>query len=153
MSRANTAELLGNVVVVGQTRRRLLLCDKLYRLSVNKIEKDYLSLYLNSGVARHQYERDATGASDSMKNIGQDTVRNLVIPVPPIGEQRAIADFLKRETSSIDALIKKVTQAIERLHEYRVALIAAAVTGKIDVRGSSGDAESSQALSEVKLSP
>jgi hypothetical protein len=49
-------------------------------------------------------------------------------------EQRAIADFLDRETAGIDGLVAKVKEAIERLQEYRTALITAAVTGKIDVR-------------------
>jgi type I restriction enzyme S subunit len=54
--------------------------------------------------------------------------------LPPLHEQRAIAAFLDRETAKIDALIAKVREAIERLKEYRTALISAAVTGKIDVR-------------------
>jgi type I restriction enzyme S subunit len=53
---------------------------------------------------------------------------------PPLPEQRAIAAFLDRETSRIDALVAKVREAIERLKELRTALISAAVTGKIDVR-------------------
>jgi restriction endonuclease S subunit len=55
--------------------------------------------------------------------------------VPPISEQRAIAAFLDRETAKIDALIAKVREAIERLKEYRTALISAAVTGKIKTEG------------------
>ena len=51
-----------------------------------------------------------------------------------IGEQHAIADFLDRETARIDGMVAKVQTAIERLQEYRTALITAAVTGKIDVR-------------------
>ena len=50
-------------------------------------------------------------------------------------EQRAIADFVDRETAKIDALTAKVEQAIDRLQEYRNALITATATGKIDVRG------------------
>ena len=65
--------------------------------------------------------------------------RNLVHPVvvswPPVVEQRAIADFLDRETVRLDTLVTKIETAIERLYEYRAALITAAVTGKIDVRG------------------
>jgi type I restriction enzyme S subunit len=52
----------------------------------------------------------------------------------PLSEQRAIADFLDRETAKIDALVKKIREGIELLKEYRAALISAAVTGKIDVR-------------------
>ena len=56
------------------------------------------------------------------------------LPTPPLDEQRAIAAFLDRETARIDALVEKVNLSIDRLREYRTALISAAVTGKIDVR-------------------
>lgn len=66
-------------------------------------------------------------------NISQDKIRSLKIPCPSVTEQQAIAAFLERETSKIDALSAKVTTVIERLKEYRTALISSAVTGKIDV--------------------
>lgn len=53
----------------------------------------------------------------------------------PLVEQRAIASFLDQETELIDGLIEKVRTSIEKLREYRTALISAAVTGKIDVKG------------------
>ncbi len=56
-------------------------------------------------------------------------------PSPPQPEQRAIAAFLGRETAKLDQMAAKVEAAAERLQEYRAALITAAVTGKIDVRG------------------
>ncbi len=56
------------------------------------------------------------------------------IIVPDYREQQVIATYLDRETAKIDRLIKKIQTAIERLQEYRTALITAAVTGKIDVR-------------------
>ena len=54
--------------------------------------------------------------------------------LPEYNEQKAITDYLDRETAKIDNLIQKVEAAIERLQEDRTALITAAVTGKIDVR-------------------
>jgi len=66
--------------------------------------------------------------------INPSRLGRLVAWLPPLPEQRAIAAFLDRETAKIDALIAKVREAIERLKEYRTALISAAVTGKIDVR-------------------
>jgi len=63
-----------------------------------------------------------------------DAIRSSVFALPPLEEQRAIAAFLDRETAKIDALIAKVREGIERLKEYRTALISTAVTGKIDVR-------------------
>jgi type I restriction enzyme S subunit len=70
----------------------------------------------------------------TQQNIGMNVIENLVIPLPPLIEQDAIANYLDRETSKIDRMIKKVEAVIEKLQEYRTALITAAVTGKIDVR-------------------
>ena len=66
--------------------------------------------------------------------LAVDRLRELRIPVPPVAEQHAIAAFLGRETSRINALAARVNQAMDRLNEYRMSLISAAVTGKIDVR-------------------
>ena len=63
-----------------------------------------------------------------------EQLRDLRVSVPPVLEQRAIAEFLDRETARIDGLIAKVEEGIERLREYRTAVISAAVTGQIDVR-------------------
>ena len=48
---------------------------------------------------------------------------------------RAIAAFLDHETAKLDALTAEAQRAIDLLQERRTALISAAVTGKIDVRG------------------
>jgi type I restriction enzyme S subunit len=57
------------------------------------------------------------------------------LPVIPEQEQEQIASFLDAKTSKIDALVTEAEQAISLLQERRTALISAAVTGKIDVRG------------------
>ncbi|MDD2660194.1 MAG: restriction endonuclease subunit S [Methylococcales bacterium] len=67
--------------------------------------------------------------------IYTDTLKNLIIAVPPVFEQQQIANYLNTETQKIDDMITTVKQAIATLQEYRTALITAAVTGKIDVRG------------------
>ncbi|MDE0497923.1 MAG: restriction endonuclease subunit S [Acidimicrobiaceae bacterium] len=56
------------------------------------------------------------------------------LPLPPLAEQRAIGEYLDVMSERIDALRAKAELSIERLSEYRSAVIAAAVTGKIDVR-------------------
>jgi type I restriction enzyme, S subunit len=58
------------------------------------------------------------------------------IVVPPYKDQQEIVIYIKHETAKIDALTEKVREAIEKLKEYRTALISAAVTGKIDLRKS-----------------
>jgi type I restriction enzyme S subunit len=74
------------------------------------------------------------GKMGTQLNLNTDTVGSIVIGVPPSAEQSAIADFLDSETSLLDGLIGTVESAIDRLTEYRQALITSAVTGKIDVR-------------------
>jgi type I restriction enzyme S subunit len=67
-------------------------------------------------------------------HLNAEELKFTVIVFPPHLEQQEIATFLDKETSKIDALITKIREGIDRLKEYRTALIAAAVTGKIDVR-------------------
>ena len=66
--------------------------------------------------------------------VNASEIGTLPMPVPNDIEQTAIVDFLDRETAKCDVMVAKVETAIERLQEYRTALITAAVTGKIDVR-------------------
>ena len=59
----------------------------------------------------------------------------LPVVLPPDIEQVVIGTFLDQEISNLDALITDAEDAITLLQERRTALISAAVTGKIDVRG------------------
>lgn len=81
-------------------------------------------------------ELHAVGST--MLNINPSLIGRMLIPLPPLPEQQAIAAYLDTETAKIDALVAKIEEAIERLQEYRTALITAAVTGKVDVRVMSG---------------
>jgi type I restriction enzyme S subunit len=72
--------------------------------------------------------------SAAQPGLSVGTISALKIPVPPLAEQIAIADFLDCETAKLDQMMEKVQAAIGKLQEYRTALITAAVTGKIDVR-------------------
>ncbi|MGH7490796.1 MAG: restriction endonuclease subunit S [bacterium] len=67
-------------------------------------------------------------------NLAMENIRAISCLVPPLPEQRALADYLDRETSKIDQMVAMVEEAVARLQEYRSGLITAAVTGKIDVR-------------------
>jgi type I restriction enzyme S subunit len=75
----------------------------------------------------------ATGNTMPILNSGR--LGSIVLPVPPLAEQAAIAAHLDRETAQMDALAAKAREMIDVLKERRQALISAAVTGKIDVRG------------------
>ena len=64
-----------------------------------------------------------------------NTLTSLIVYLPPLAEQTAIAHYLDTQTAQIDALSDKIRQTIARLQEYRRTLITQAVTGKIKVIG------------------
>jgi type I restriction enzyme S subunit len=71
----------------------------------------------------------------TQQNIGMGVIENLAVPVPPLSDQRRIASMLGDVIGRLDALMEEVEEALRLLQERRSALISAAVTGKIDVRG------------------
>lgn len=66
-------------------------------------------------------------------SLGQELLKKLPVLLPPLQEQQAIAGWIDKSCSRLDSLVSKVEVAIERLQEYRTALISAAVTGKVKV--------------------
>ena len=78
---------------------------------------------------------DSTTFGATIKTIGMADVKKLVTPVPPRAEQLQIAATVGRNLNSIDALVRDAELSVDLLRERRAALISAAVTGKIDVRG------------------
>ncbi|KZE27358.1 hypothetical protein AVW16_02080 [Crenobacter luteus] len=82
---------------------------------------------------------ESEGAGSTKGAITCEQLGRLRIPIPELSEQNVIVSFLDTETAKLDALTAAATRAIELLKERRSALIAAAVTGQIDVRGVAAD--------------
>jgi len=74
-------------------------------------------------------------AGATIPTIGMTDVKRMAMPIPPLEEQYAISDYLVKQRAGITELIQSVGKQTAFLREYRTALISAAVTGKIDVRG------------------
>lgn len=69
------------------------------------------------------------------KVLRTDIFKNIHLPVPPSDVQEKIVKQVESWLVSLDAQKSSINSVIERLREYRSALITNAVTGKIDVRG------------------
>ncbi|MEA5536112.1 restriction endonuclease subunit S [Crocosphaera sp. XPORK-15E] len=67
-------------------------------------------------------------------DLGLKQIAKFTLSVPPLDEQKQIAEYLDQKTTQIDQQKAKIKEAIELLKEYRTSLITNAVTGKIDVR-------------------
>lgn len=94
----------------------------------NSIRPDYLCSFLNSPIAREYMNLEKVGSVQSHLNV--DAMKKLPIPLPPLDEQRRIADHLDTETAKIDAMIAKAGELRALLDERRSALITATVTGQ-----------------------
>ena len=79
-----------------------------------------------------ELERLTMGAT--LRTIGMPDVSTLTTPVPPAAEQEQVVDYIQKERLHLDLLIVRVQEAIDRLKEFRTAVISAAVTGRIDVQ-------------------
>lgn len=93
---------------------------------------DYLYLYTQSGA--YENWRNSIFIQATIQNIGADKYSVMEIPLPPLQEQAIIIEYLDQEATKIDQTITCTEGQIERLREYRTALISAVVTGKVDVR-------------------
>lgn len=107
------------------------------RMMMFRCNDEYISGYLmwalNSDSVYQQVISDLGGATSPHVNISD--VINFAIPRPSTDEQQMIASEITRRTLRLDALVTEALSAITLLQERRAALISAAVTGKIDVRG------------------
>ena len=92
----------------------------------------YALYLLRSKPIAQQVDSFMVGATIRRINVGQ--IRTFWGCWPPVDEQLAVTNYLDRETAILNAIVDKIETVVERLQEYRAALIAAAVTGKIDVR-------------------
>jgi type I restriction enzyme S subunit len=96
----------------------------------------YFSYFFNADPGTTHFQMEGWGTAQT--NISVPIVQNMPVLRPPKAEQVAIVSYLDAETARLDALIFKVESVVCRLQEYRTALLTAAVTGKIDVRGTVG---------------
>ncbi len=92
---------------------------------------DYLMRLLSSEMFVAHFSPDTTGVS--VPHISPEQLGDFVIPIPPVMEQEEIVMFITQEATKLDALKSESERAITLLKERRSALIAAAVTGRIDV--------------------
>ncbi|ORT53334.1 restriction endonuclease subunit S [Streptomyces sp. CB03238] len=136
VSRANTRDLVGSAAVAEGDFPRLMLSDKLYAFDLDKTKADpsYVATVLGTSRLRGLIELEATGASPSMQNISQDDILNLPMDLPTVDVQREIVSHIREQIGRIDTLIAESERLIQLSQERRAALVAAAVTGQIDVR-------------------
>lgn len=104
----------------------------LVRLDQARVEPSFAAMVFSSRRNRDALSLASVGST--LDNLNSDIIGALRVPVPPLDEQRWLTAELEGATAKIDRLIAETEQFIELARERRSALIAAAVTGQIDVR-------------------
>lgn len=107
----------------------------IFELDGTKIDPAFANYAFRSKPYVEQFMLASMSVGDIQRQIKWHLLRRVPVSLPPLEEQRDIAARLDREKARIDLLIAKTERSIELLKEHRSALITAAVTGKIDVRG------------------
>ena len=94
-------------------------------------DSHWLCHAMNSKAGRQNVWLVAYGAAQKQYNIGHAV--NFMYPIPPLAEQRRIASWLGSSTTKFAQSIRQLESSVERLQEYRQALITSAVTGQLDI--------------------
>lgn len=124
---------VGRTGIVTSPPKQCIIQNALHRVRAKKSNELRFLLYVLYAVSSSTW-LDVLCNKATIAHFTREKFADLKIPVPPHPEQRLIVTFLDRETGCIDTLTAKLSESISKLHEYRTALISAAVTGKIDVR-------------------
>jgi restriction endonuclease S subunit len=123
---------IGRIALCTEREKGWVISGQMLRLRIKnqKLDKKF-SLYVFSSKEVERYI-DLQSVGSTRESINTDILKNMALPTPPLPEQHAIAAFLDRETTRIDALIEKKERQIALLQEKRAALISHAVTKGLD---------------------
>lgn len=132
---------IGNSLVAGKSLEGVNLSRAIARLQFTEdCSPNYARWLFESDAFRIFVDLVCVGSAQRVLNM--DDLRSIRFPFPSPQEQEKINAMLSGSVSRIEALSRQAQTATELLKERRAALISAAVTGKIDVRGmASADAE------------
>jgi type I restriction enzyme S subunit len=141
VSRASgSLDLIGSVGIVADGTQGLLLCDKVYRIQLDRelLENSFVALMLQATSIREEIKLGVSGAGGLANNLPSSVVRNLPIPTPPRKVQqkasRAIRNLFVQHSNAAAALRRQ----LELLAERRQALVTATVAGQIDIATAQG---------------
>ena len=133
ITRAGPRSRCGICCVVRETKKKLLNCDKVYRIRVKKeiILPEYLEALLNSPDFLREIAFCKTGGNDSGVNLTQDRFLSISIPVPTIAEQQAILSIIESRMSICDQIEQTVSATLQQAEAMRQSILKQAFEGNI----------------------
>ena len=128
-----TRGTIGKICRIPQNYHKGIIhpCIIKFRINESLLMYSLLEKIFNeSDLVKKQFEINSNATTIDV--IYGSTLRNILIPVPPVQIQHSIADFLDSKCSEIDALIENLRARMESVKEYKKAVITEAVTKGLD---------------------
>ena len=125
---------VGRVAVVPEDVEPGIINPRLvrYRPDLARVRPRYLQLTMQAPTSRDQLLEGAKGTT--MEGLNMVILARLQLLIPPLVDQDAILDFVRKETATLNSAIARTEREIALMQEYRTRLTADIVTGKLDVR-------------------
>jgi type I restriction enzyme S subunit len=131
LSRANTIELVGACVIVRRVSKRVMLSDKTLRISFGAGSPPYFLHYLRSITGRGEIERRSTGNQESMRNIGQDRIRNIIVPLCGDDEGSQVLELLDQRLNGLTRIETEIFVALAKANALRQSILKQAFSGQL----------------------
>ena len=133
VTRAGPRVRVGICCLVKETRKKLMICDKVYRLRVQKdvILPEYLALILNAPNVLIEVEKLKSGINDSGVNLTQNKFIQLQIPYPSIEDQQVLIQIVTEKVDSISRLDEEIEKQLLKAEKNRQSILASAFSGGI----------------------
>jgi type I restriction enzyme S subunit len=131
ISRANTIDLVGACVIVRSVSKELMLSDKVLRLRMDRALSSWVLFLLRSSLGRHQIENLATGNQLSMRNISQESLQRVTIPLPPPIERMEVVRRVEALFEVADNIETRIAAATRRAEKLSQAILAKAFRGEL----------------------
>lgn len=123
---------IGKILTVNEIASGMNLTRALARIQLSEgLSADFLTLVVGS-LWFTEYVTVTTQGS-AQKVLNMEDLRAWRFPVPPKAEQTRVCEMYHEQSASLVATRQRTNTSIDRLREYRSALITTAVTGRIDV--------------------
>lgn len=152
ITRAGPRTRVGIACFVKSTRQKLMVCDKAYRLQVqkDKILPQYLVMLLNTSEVLSELEKLKSGISDSGLNLTQEKFLTLKVMVPSIEHQQFILDDIDAKLSEVDQLEQTLTTSLQQAEALRQSILKRAFSGLL-VPQDPHDEPASVLLARIKV--
>lgn len=149
LSRANTIDLVGACVIARKVTKKIMLSDKTLRIKFGGFSEEYFLQYLLGRSGRKQIMQLSSGNQESMRNIGQDRIRSIIVPICSKAEAVAVLENLASKLSEVDQLDQTINVALQQSEALRQSILKKAFLGTL-VEQDVNDEPASVLLARIK---